>query len=920
MTADEALIKADQLYSQGNFPEASKMYLDFIANYGQAEAAKAAIAKLRFPLAMCFIQMQKFPEAEAAIADCLGSTPPPDARQRQELMFWKGVCQMQAQDYDGARATLEQFIALFPPGGERVPATIQAFPAVQKIPEAQMLIGTTLLLQGKFVEAADFYAKIKSALNAINRGRATVLELYALVQAGENARALELVQAEFPRMADLIQIVTFQTLTLELGSRFLEAGDFRKAIICLQRIWDRERLLKHQQKRLVTLESQLESAKANPKSDPYTKFLLGQMVAKVRREVENFSKVPNFDSALRLRLATAYQAMKRYREAALIMEAMLRDMPPDKIVEGASVNLVQSWNAIERWPKVVESANAFVETFPQSASVPLVLYLQGIAEQKALRHAEAVTVFNQIIKKHPQSDFAARAMFMRGFTQLLAEQNPDAIASFEEFLRTHPQHELAQAAAYWRGMGYSLDKQFARAREVMDDYLAAHKEGVYAGNAIFRKAYCAQQLEDYETSISELHAYLGKYPGHEQNSEARVLLGDALMNEGLMEEGIASFKGIPVTDTKFHEEGVFKIGKALKLMEEYDRLRNHMEEFRTGSPRSPRVAEAIYHIGWVDRQEGDLAKARQTYWDAINELGDDATIRSVEDLFPALGKLYKGAEEQAQYGAQLRDLREEADGAGKKTLAMRALWAQANAAKKSNPDRAREALVEASSRVNVQDTNPLVLADIAEALIGSGQADAGERMFRDLIKWNPRAPQRDRAFAALGLAELSRGNEKAALGWFERFEKETLGSTMQGKILLAKAGLLETRGQLTDARATLETLLASTYSTGPEKAEALFRIGDIYMKEGKPQLAVPYFQRIYVMHGRWRDWVARAYFRSGEAFEKLNDSLSARRTYQELTGRDELSEFQEFTKARDRLNALGGPLPPENPEPTAAQG
>jgi hypothetical protein len=72
------------------------------------------------------------------------------------------------------------------------------------------------------------------------------------------------------------------------------------------------------------------------------------------------------------------------------------------------------------------------------------------------------------------------------------------------------------------------------------------------------------------------------------------------------------------------------------------------------------------------------------------------------------------------------------------------------------------------------------------------------------------------------------------------------------------------------------------------------------------------------MHGRWLDWVAKAYFRSGEAFEKLNDSLSARRTYQELSGREELAGFEESLRAKERLQALGGPLPVETPTPEPA--
>ena len=52
-------------------------------------------------------------------------------------------------------------------------------------------------------------------------------------------------------------------------------------------------------------------------------------------------------------------------------------------------------------------------------------------------------------------------------------------------------------------------------------------------------------------------------------------------------------KGIDRADTRFYEEGVFKIGKAYKLLEDYDALRAHMAAFKDENPRSPRVASHL---------------------------------------------------------------------------------------------------------------------------------------------------------------------------------------------------------------------------------------------------------------------------------------------------------------------------------------
>lgn len=907
MTADEMLNRARSAFNDAQWEEAAGFYTAFIQNFGRAEEVAELLPRINYDLTFCYLRLGDFSRALSTINETLAGTPKPSEAQIQELTFWRAICEMQEGRAGDAQESLNEFLAMFPEGAAANPTYRRQFPAAAKIPEAQLLIGTFYLMQEKNREAADYLAEMKEQMIPENRGRATVLELFGLLQANELERALAVVVEEYPRVGELTQLVAFQTLTLQLGAALLDQQQFRKAIITMQRIWDADRQLRHQERRLGELNSRLEALEANPRSDPYEQFRIKQTITKIKREIENFEQIENFDSALRLRLATAFQAMHRYREAALIMEEMLQRMPPDPIVESASVNLVQSWMEIERWPKVVAAARAFEEKFPKSENLPLILYMEGIALQNDNDYPGALAVFERILKDHAKSDFAARAQFMIGFTQLLAEDNPSAIAAFEEFPKKFKDHEMTEAAAYWRGMAYSLDGQYEKTRDVMDEYLAAYPDGVFVGAAKFRKAYAAQHLMDFDTSIAELNQFLGEHPGHENMSEALVLLGDAYMNEGEMEEGIAAFKRIPPHDTRFFEEGWFKVGRALKLMEEYETFREHMEEFVENHPRSPRVAEALFHIGWVHRQDGEDDKAREIYWNAIAEYGPDPTIRSVDDLFPALVRLYRAPEDQAQYLARLRDLREDAIARDQEILALRALWAQAYAMRRENPAGARELLVEAADLVDIQETNPLLMADIAEALLESDMSDEGEEMFREMVRWNPRAPQKDRAFAALGLLEMQRGNERAALRYFHRFENETLGSSLLGRVLLAKATLEEERGIYADAKATLENLLGSEYASGQEKAEALFRIGEIHMREGKPHLAIPYYQRVYIMHGRWRDWVAKAYLRSGEAFEELKDLDAARKTYQELSMREELHDFQEASEARERLDKLGAP-------------
>lgn len=309
-------------------------------------------------------------------------------------------------------------------------------------------------------------------------------------------------------------------------------------------------------------------------------------------------------------------------------------------------------------------------------------------------------------------------------------------------------------------------------------------------------------------------------------------------------------------------------------------------------------------IGKSWSEAGEVEKARDIYWQAIQKMGNDAEAQAVEDLLTGVSKLYKGEEQKAQLVVRFQDLEAEASANQQKVLVARTLWAQALIVKKSNPAISDTYLLKAVPLVDVRVLNPQLLVDFADALQRTGKTSEAVALYRDLVKWNPRAVQRDRAFAALGQIALAAGQEKEALEYFVRFDKETFGSPISGEIMLTKATLEKKRGLVTDAQSTLEKILANKFTGSKNKAAALCDIGDILLAKGDAAKAVPYYQKIYVMYGRWTDFVARAYLGSGAAFEKLKDRDAAINTYKEMVSRPELAETKELVEAQTRLAKL----------------
>ena len=908
-TARDVIIKADEAYNAGRYDEAVAGYRKFLDDFGSSPEAAPDIPHVRYNLSAGLIQLQKFNEAAEEAVKAL-KLEKPGSTQSEDLMFWRGVALLQSGNHEEAHASLKEFL--------------EQFPRATRHQDAQLLAASSLLAGGKLEEAAEAFGLIRKIPSHPYRGRAAVLELSCLVQTGKDDAALALINEEGPAQATNInQIATFQMLALGLGDKLLEEGRQRDAIRILQNVWPLERLITLQRDKLAKTKTELALVERSPRPDIVRRSQLRQQQSEIEKELENLEKFPSFDASVRFRQASAFHQLDRFRECALLLDDMLLRMPPDAVVETASLTALQSWLAIERNDKAVEASKLFESRFPESKNLPLVLYLRGTAQQRAGLNDEAIATFDDLAKRFPDSEQAPRAFFMTGFTQLLAERNEDAAETLRLFQEKYPQHELAEPANYWRGSALAFAKKYPEAREVLGAHAAKFPKGSLLAAAAFRHAYCAQSMKDYAGAEKELKEYLEKFPEGEESAEARILLGDALLAQGKSDEGKAVYGGIATGSVRAHEDAQFKLAKILKLEEDYEGLRALLQKYLHDYPRGGRAAEALFLIGQSWRQQEQPEKAVAEYRKAIDDFGDDPQAMAVEEMFLALAKYHKGEQEQRDYLAELRALREKADKEGKPTLAVRAIWALSQAVKKSDPALSNALLREAAARVKPEETSPLILADCAGALSAAAAESAGAdessarrakavQLYRDLLKWHPRAAQKDKALAALAQVALEAGDKASALQYYDRLERDAPWSPLVGEALSMRAQIEREAGRDDQAIEAHTRLLAAQNVSGKLKAQSLLALGDIEMSRRKPQTAIPYYQRIYILYGKWRDTVAKAYLRSGEAFEQINDTEAARKTYEELANSEDLASLPEAQTAREKLKKFApapGPTP-----------
>src|SRR5476649_391705 len=82
---------------------------------------------------------------------------------------------------------------------------------------------------------------------------------------------------------------------------------------------------------------------------------------------------------------------------------------------------------------------------------------------------------------------------------------------------------------------------------------------------------------------------------------------------------------------------------------------------------------------------------------------------------------------------------------------------------------------------------------------------------------------------------------------------------------------------------------------------SLLRLAEIQMSQKKPQLAIPYYQRIYVMYGRWREVVRSEEHTSELQSHRDLHSFPTRRSSDLLAAARRNPDEPEKAAARDSL-------------------
>jgi tetratricopeptide (TPR) repeat protein len=929
-TAGELLAAGEKAFNGGDWPVASEAFLTFLADFGGLQGTEGAVNRVKPLLAICHVRMGRLEEAMPLLEESL-KMPDLAPALRTDLVFFAGLSALRTGQPEVARTHL---------GAAFNDASMER----SRRMEALILGGMSYVMEKNWKETIVFFEKYGAEIARYSPeagARVRILQMHALMQEKRWDEVVAMAKVIHASLDQTRQVVTFSSMLIGLGDHFLGESEAHKAISILRMVPVKSEILRLQNARLAEAELDLGAAESGGNSVRTSQLRLA--IDEMKRELEAFAQVPQFDSAARMRLAGAYFQLQRTREACLILDQMVRQMEPDALVESATASLLRGWMSLERYARAARTADLYVErckNLPEKPNLPEVMFLKGQALEGLFRYKEASEVYLDAAATFPDHEIAPRAEFMAAYNILQLEDYALAGAMLDrQRKKLRKSDEMWPHVVFWRAMALYFNQQWEPFREVLEEYLAEVTGGgvsdEYVDDARFRIGYSYFSEAKYPEAIQLLRTFESEFPTSEWLPEVLLALGDALGAEGELEEADRVYARIVGDAPGFHDEGWMKRGNIRKATKDLAGMKRHYAEFLEKRPNSPRIAEGLQWLGWVAKQEGDIGEARRIYWDAIGKFGNDMVRPGLEDIFLALQSFYPAAERK-ELETRLGDLLAMAKDERKKRFATRLGWAMAqlhlsakgeSATLEQRIEKCRAELVALVPQIDPKETSPRILADVADALAESGDVSNAELFYDGLRKWWPRSPERDRAFAGLGFLAAKAGEEAKALELFDRYERTSImpktapdengvalvQGELGGKVAMARADLLA-RSKSDEALLILLAIQKSKSMPTRSRAEAFMKTAELHVSHKRYRESLPYFEQIYILFNRFPELVASAYYGRGRALEEMAMPDKAREVYSELANREDLAEFEPARLGAARARMLGGIIPPKEPE------
>jgi TolA-binding protein len=885
--------------------------------------------------------------------------------QLEPAFFSLGSAYFNAGDYKKAIVAFKNYQSKFPNGPHLADATfgvaqanllnknyseaVSQFAAAEKDPryrEQALFFGATASKEaGKPDQAVASLEKLTGAelkTSMAVRGAMMLAQLYS--QQGKSDKIIPLIKKLHERIALVENIVELNAMSVELGDQLYAKNSHADALECYRAAYPREQIVRMQNDRLAAMQRTIDQNLAAARIDP-SQF--GQLaaannqikadIARTQKLLEEFEKLPSITPAIYIRMARCFYEIDRKWEAVLVYQEIIDRYPDAREREPALFGLIASLADVNQPQKAEERCEQYLREFKTGPNAEMVGYMLGVVALQANDSRAAETYFSRTLETQPKSNFRDQMRFLLGNAKFMAGKYDEATAEYKKYLDDFPKGQNFEEANYRIALTALFSGKYQEAMNQLHAYLQKYPQGQFVSDAKYRLAVCKYAASLYDEVITDCKAWEREFPKNPQLGEVLALLADAYAASDRVNEAIPiyvnSFK--TATTDEVINYSLFAASKLLQKRGEWDKVGDLFREFIDQKPDSPTIVSALYWIGKAKAHEGKVEEAKQLTADTIKKYIADPSREGVELLLTQMAQLCVkkksvdgerssatpglpeltapgGSPQNASTpgptdpGAELDALLGSSAQEQAAIVKARVLFAKAELARlRRQPLEEEKNIARIADEFKPEDLSPLLLGRAGDYLLSKQKADKAVAFYQRLMDDFPKSDNVDFAYNGLGEIAFQKHDLPGALRHFSDGTDKIAATQKLKDLTVGKAKTLLAMDKLDEAKKVFEQIASVREWRGESTAFSVFSLGEIEAKRQHWAEANAYFQRVYVAYQKFLPWVAKAYIRSGESFEKMGKTQEAANTYRELLRNEKLGTFAEAEEARKRLQALG---------------
>lgn len=869
-----------------------------------------------------------------------------------QVLFVEGASFFNQNEYDKAIGPLEEYVKNFAEGefinpvrlalgrcyinkGEPDKGIEILKDVVNKAPEmkaeAGLFVAEALRKQEKADEAlAVLKSVIADGVRSAESIQAAMMAADIHVAKGELDQAGELMEKVKGYATGGDNVAQMNNIYLRLGDQMLEKKSFREALGAYQMV-RRQVEISGLQKAVI---AKIEQSLANPGKGPIrgTKEELEEKLKVNRDLLQEIEARSDYDASLYYRLGRCYFEMGRFWESLLAFDVIVQDFKEFPQRDRCLFGMIIANAQLKRVKAARELCERYIRDFPEGEDLGTVSEMFGMLAYENGNLADAVDSFNKA-EGFPKAD-KERLRFLRGNVLFEMQRFEDARTTFELLVSEFPETAYKDDALYRIALIYFYQNDSINTTKALNSYMKENPKGQYIVDARYRLAFIKFQAREVDSAMKDLEQIIADAPNDQNIGQVHSLLGDAYNQKQDYEKAIEHF-ALAVEKAKSEDVLSYAMDQATDLyagLNQWQQLGDMWQKYLvTHKDNEEQELKAVLWISRARVKEGKQDEAKKLLADAIRPKIPNAANEQVEGLIQQLITLTAPKRRRAapaadgstppeitfeQVEKELEQMITPPEAAMNGTAQMRILFAKAWLAKvMREPDKADKLFAVIIEVARPEDLSPMLLSTVGDNARRKGDFDKAAGCYNRLNEFFKDTEYADGA--AVGLAEIAyeKGENDKALELFTQAIEDYAASSRLLDATLGKAKTLFRLKKYAEAKKIYEDVVNTKEWRGEAHAESLLMQGEIEFAQGNWGAAIPFYQRVFIAHQKWKPLMAKAYLQCARAFLQLNrpadpperqytDREAAKLTLVEMIKRTDLKDLPEMKQAEIELGKL----------------